>query len=103
MFPIGNISLATRSLKLRRRFALFDSSGDKVALDGEQGELGGVAKVRDCGGGLSEFGGKRATHGMVEMIPFEHGALPDVVERAQSGLRAVDARDSNGSVHRRDR
>jgi hypothetical protein len=34
------------------------------------------------------------------MIPFEHKALPDIVERVQSGLCAVDARDSDGSVHR---
>src|SRR6266404_9197985 len=66
-------------LKFCRGFALFDSSGDEVALDGKQGELRGLAKVRNRGGGLSEFGGKCATHGVIEMIPFEHRALADVV------------------------
>ena len=87
-------------LKFCRGFALFDSPRDKVALDGKQGELRRLAKVRDCGGGLSEFGGKCATHGVVEMIPFEHGALLDVAERVQSGLHAVDPGDGYSSVHR---
>ena len=90
-------------LKFRPGPALFNSPRDKIALDGKQRELRGLAKVRDRGSGLSEFGDKCATHGVVEMIPFEHGALPDVVERVQSGLRAVDVRDGDGSVHRRDR
>ena len=86
-----------------RGLALFNSSCDKVALNGKQGELRGLAKVRDGGGRLSELGAKCAAHGVVEMIPLEDGTLPDAVERVQSGSRAVDARDSDGSVHRGDR
>ncbi len=74
----------------------------KSRSTGSSGELCGLAKMRDRGGGLSEFGGKCATHGVVEMIAFQHGALLDVVERVQPGLRAVDAGDGDGSVHRGD-
>src|SRR5258706_4415056 len=83
------------SLTFYRGFALFDSSGNEVALDGKQGELRGLAKVRGRGGGLPEFGGECATRGVIELIPFEHKALPDVVEPVQPGLRAVDTSDGD--------
>ena len=85
------------------RLTLLDPAGDEVALDGQQRELGGLAKVRDRGGRLSEFGDKGAAHGVIKMITLQHRALRNVVERVQPGLRAVNARDGNHTVHRGDR
>jgi hypothetical protein len=43
--------------------ALFDPAGDEVALDGQQGKLCRLTKMRDGGGGPSEFGGEK-------LLPF---------------------------------
>jgi hypothetical protein len=80
-----------------------NATGDEVALDGQHGKLCGLTKVSHRSGGLSEFGGKSAAHGMVEMVAFQHGALRDVVERVQPRLSAVNAGDGDGAVHRSDR
>ena len=79
-------------LNLFRSLTLFEPSGDEIALDGQQRELPGLAKVRDRGGGPSEFGSKCATHGVIEMITLQHRALGNVVERVQPGLRAMKLR-----------
>ena len=91
------------NLNVFRSLTLFDAAGNEVALDGQERELRCLAKVRDGGGGLSEFGGKCAAHGMIKMITLQHRALGNVVEGVQPGLRAVNARDGNGTVHRGDR
>src|ERR1700761_379821 len=83
--------------------ALFDTPGNEVTLDRQGGEIFGLAKTRERGGDLTEFGSERATDGVVEIVALQRCALLDAVERVQPDLCAVDTGDGDGTVHRSDR
>ena len=82
--------------------ALFDTPGNEVTLGRQGGEIFGLAKTRERGGDLTEFGSERATDGVVEMVALQRCALLDAVERVQPDLCAVDTGDGDGTVHRSD-
>ena len=86
-------------LNMFRDLTLFNPARDEVPLDGEQREFRGLAKVRNRGGRLPEVRGKGPAHGVIKMVSLQHGALENMVERVQPGLRAVNTGDGDRAVH----